>query len=145
MPTQPCHPLRFGAALAVALAAQAAVADSAPQPTPVAAPVAAPVATAALAQAVAVRPASAPTPTWTVDADDRTLKNAMQRWARDAGWQLVWELKVDYPLNAHGEFSGTFEEAVEGVARSLERTDTPMKAIFYRGNHVLRVVAKGAQ
>jgi len=87
----------------------------------------------------------APGSTWLLNVNDLTLKRAMQRWAAVAGWQLVWELQADYPITAYAEVPGDFESAVGTVAQSLEHADVPVKAIFYRGNKVLRIVAKGAQ
>ena len=64
------------------------------------------------------------------------------RWAEAAGWQLVWELPVDYAVSARTEIKGNFTTAVETVAASMATADTPMKAIFYEGNRVLRIVAR---
>lgn len=87
-----------------------------------------------------------PEPThWRVDVSDRTLKTALTRWSDGAGWQLVWELAVDFPIEARAEIDGSFEEAVGTVVKSMERSNAPMKAVFYRGNKVLRIVAKGVQ
>jgi hypothetical protein len=79
---------------------------------------------------------------WDVTPADKTLKAALTRWAAAAGWQLVWELPVDYAVSARTEIKGGFTDAVAAVARSMESADTPMKAIFYDGNRVLRIVAK---
>lgn len=84
-------------------------------------------------------------PTWELAPTDKTLKTALARWSRTAGWQLVWELPVDYEVDARTAVQGTFQEAVGAVARSMESAEVPMKAIFYAGNRVLRVVAKGAE
>jgi len=48
-------------------------------------------------------------------------------------------------MQANAAFAGDFEDAVGAVARSMEHSEVPMKAIFYSGNKVLRIVAKGAQ
>ena len=79
---------------------------------------------------------------WDVTVADKTLKAALNRWATAAGWQLVWELPVDYAVSARTEIKGSFTEAVETIARSMATADTPMKAIFYEGNRVLRIVAQ---
>jgi hypothetical protein len=103
-------------------------------------------ATTMVAAATTASPDSAaPSANWLLNVADGTLKGAMRRWADAAGWQLVWELPADYPITAYAEVPGDFEAAVATVARSLEHADTPMKAIFYRGNKVLRIVSKGAQ
>jgi hypothetical protein len=81
-------------------------------------------------------------PSWDVTPADKTLKAALARWAASAGWQLVWELPVDYAVSARTEIKGGFTDAVETIARSMATADTPMKAIFYEGNRVLRIVAR---
>lgn len=134
-------------------AAQPPAAAAAPAPAtppvpaaPVApvAPVPAPVATVV----VPVHPAPAappPEPTWTVLQSDKTLNGTLQRWAAGAGWQLMWELPVDYAVAARTELHGSFADAVGMVVKSMEGADVPMKAIFYDGNKVLRIVAKGTE
>jgi hypothetical protein len=82
---------------------------------------------------------------WDIRATDRTLNVAMARWAAAAGWQLLWEVPVDYAVEADTTIPGTFEQAVEAVTRSMESAEIPLKAIFYKGNSVLRIVAKGAE
>ena len=92
------------------------------------------------ADAAAPRPAAAPS--WDVTPADKTLKAALTRWAEAAGWQLVWELPIDYAVSARTEIKGTFTAAVEAIAASMSTADTPMKVIFYDGNRVLRIVAR---
>lgn len=89
--------------------------------------------------------ASRPAPRWDINRTDRTLNAAVARWSAAAGWQMVWELPLDYEIEAGTSITGTFEEAVEIVAKSFETAEIPMKVIFYKGNKVLRIVAKGAQ
>jgi len=82
---------------------------------------------------------------WDIVVADRTLNAAMARWAAVAGWQLLWELPVDYAVQAQTSVPGKFEDAVTVVVNSMEGAEIPMKAIFYSGNKVLRIMAKGAQ
>ncbi len=109
------------------------------------APAAQPAATAAPVAAVAVTPAVPAAPSWEIVPADKTLNAALARWAAAAGWQLLWELPVDYAVDVRTEIRGSFEEAVGLVAKSMESAEIPMKAIFYEGNRVLRIVAKGAE
>jgi hypothetical protein len=97
--------------------------------------------------APAAPPAADATPaaTWRIDGTDHSLRSLFARWSQTAGWQLAWELPVDYELRATAQLSGRFEDVVGAVVDSMDKTDAPMKAIFYRGNKVLRVVAKGVQ
>ncbi|MFZ6774458.1 toxin co-regulated pilus biosynthesis Q family protein [Undibacterium sp. SXout7W] len=80
---------------------------------------------------------------WEIAVSDKTLNAAIARWTAQAGWQLLWELSVDYAVEARTIVPGTFEEAVETVTRSMETAEIPMKAIFYKGNKVLRIVQGG--
>lgn len=90
-------------------------------------------------------PAPKPAPAWEISLADKTLSVALGRWAETAGWQLLWELPVDYAIEARTTVPGTFEEAVEAVAKSMEAADTTMHPIFYKGNKVLRIVAGGRE
>lgn len=100
---------------------------------------------AAAAAAVPAAAPAAPVQTWEIVPADKTLNAALSRWAAAAGWQLLWELPVDYSVDARTTIQGNFEEAVTMVARSMESAEIPMKAIFYNGNRVLRIVARGAE
>jgi len=81
---------------------------------------------------------------WRLDLADRTVKTALGRWAKEAGWQLVWEVPVDFGIDADATITGTFDEALHAVVRALDKSDTPIQAILYKGNKVLRIVAHGA-
>jgi hypothetical protein len=84
-----------------------------------------------------------PARTWEIAPGDRTLNTTLSRWSANAGWQLVWDLEVDYPIETRAVLQGTFEEAVATVAQSLSGASVPVQATFYAGNRVLRIVAKG--
>ncbi|MBN3785014.1 MULTISPECIES: toxin co-regulated pilus biosynthesis Q family protein [Burkholderia] len=106
-----------------------------------------PSASAGAALATAARPASLPVadaPVWDVRASDGTIRGVLLRWARTAGWQLVWDAPVDFSIDAQATLRGSFEDALQVLVASLGRTATPIQAILYQGNHVLRVVAQGA-
>ncbi|MEN3291433.1 MAG: hypothetical protein V7642_686 [Burkholderiales bacterium] len=89
--------------------------------------------------------AAAPAPAWEISPADRTLNATLARWATSAGWQLVWELQVDYPVETRATLHGTFDEVVGMVAKSLEGSGVPVQAVFYAGNKVLRLIAKGSK
>jgi len=88
---------------------------------------------------------SQPSQEWEVLVSDRTLNATLARWSRSAGWQMVWELPVDYTIDAHASVSGSFEDAVAAVSRSMKQAEVPMNAIFYDSNKVLRIVVKGRE
>lgn len=89
--------------------------------------------------------AAAPVEEWELDPSDKTVNAALSRWATKAGWQLLWEFPHDYEIDARSTVPGTFEDAVEAVARSIDSAEAPMLAIFYKGNKVLRIVARGRE
>ncbi|KWK75203.1 pili assembly chaperone [Burkholderia ubonensis] len=104
-------------------------------------------ASAAQALPATAQPAAAPVPaasSWDVRASDGTIRGVLSRWARTAGWQLVWDAPVDFSVDAQATLRGSFEDALQALVASLGRTSTPIQAILYQGNHVLRVVAQGA-
>lgn len=82
-------------------------------------------------------------PSWVVKLEDGTLSKTFARWAHDAGWQLLWEMPVDFRIDANTRLEGEFEQAVTTVADSLADADSPMQVVLYRGNHVIRVTSKG--
>lgn len=82
---------------------------------------------------------------WLVKQADRTLSVTFLRWAREAGWKLLWESPLDYVIDSDATVESTFEDAVETIARSLANSETPMRVIFYKRNKVVRILAKGAQ
>ncbi|UTY59690.1 toxin co-regulated pilus biosynthesis Q family protein [Massilia sp. erpn] len=104
-----------------------------------------PVASAASTAPAPDKKPAAVLPTWEILPADRSVRTALERWTSSAGWQLSWELAVDYPVAARSAITGSFETAVEAVAQSLGRAEVPVKAIMYRGNRVLRIVAKGTE
>lgn len=148
MPPAPASATVAAAPVAAAPAAAAPVA-AVPVATAPAAPapaVPAPVAAAVIPVRTApVAPVAAPEPTWTVLPGDKTLNGTLQRWAASAGWQLMWELPVDYAVAVRTELHGSFADAVGMVVKSMDGAEIPMKAIFYDGNKVLRIVAKGTE
>ncbi|MBC7502163.1 MAG: TcpQ domain-containing protein [Herminiimonas sp.] len=104
------------------------------------------IAAAAPMPALALSPALAtPSSSWEIALTDKTLNAALARWTAAAGWQLLWELPVDYAVEARTVVPGSFEDAVEMVTRSMETAEIPMKAIFYKGNRVLRIVPIGVK
>jgi hypothetical protein len=82
---------------------------------------------------------------WSMSERDKTLKAALERWAQKAGWRLFWEMGVDYRIDAAMSIDGSFEDAVSAVVRNMEQADVPPRAIFYRGNQVLRVLPRGME
>ena len=86
-----------------------------------------------------------PLTTWTTTPADKTLQNALARWSLTAGWQLIWELPQDISIEAAASINGSFEDAVTAMTNSMQSSETPIIAMFFEGNRVLRIIAKGVQ
>lgn len=132
------------------LATPAIAAGSKTGAVPAAAPAPAEPPAAVLASAISTQagsfvvPAAETSHTWRLEVSDRTVKTALSRWAKEAGWQLVWEVPVDFGIDADATITGTFDDALHAVVHALDKSDTPIQAILYKGNKVLRIVAHGA-
>lgn len=87
--------------------------------------------------------AVAPQPRWEVRAADLTLRQSLIRWAKDAGWQVSWEVRYDYPVQLEAVFVGTFEEAVEKYTDSLMGSEYPILGCLYEANRVVRILHYG--
>lgn len=77
-----------------------------------------------------------------IEPADHTLRQALQRWAKQAGWFFAdehWGLQVDYPIVNKAEFEGSFEQSIEQLLQSVQLSAQPLRACFYR-NRVLRVI-----
>lgn len=80
--------------------------------------------------------------TFSLRYDDATLRHALQRWARQAGWTFSpehWALDVDIPVSAEADFGTVFQPAVQALLAATELSDRPVQPCFYT-NQVVRVV-----
>ena len=146
MPFRHSPPLRATMLVILALGASP-LAAAKPAAKRVSAPPAPAVASAAAAAALESVPVAAPVPSsqWSIRTSDMTLHAAIARWAAQAGWQLVWEVPVDYGIDADTTIAGSFEQAIGAVADSMQGAEMPLRVIFYNGNRVLRIVSQGAR
>jgi Toxin co-regulated pilus biosynthesis protein Q len=79
---------------------------------------------------------------WDIRSSDKTIYGAMKRWAKTAGWQLMWDTDGnDYPVIAEASYKGQFDVAVGGVMASLERSQYPLRACLYE-NRAVRIIHK---
>lgn len=81
-------------------------------------------------------------PVFAAGPDDGTLRGALARWSRLAGWTFEpehWAVDVDVPLGASADFPSPFIEAVQALVAATELSERPLQPCFY-SNRVLRVV-----
>ncbi|MGE8657053.1 MAG: TcpQ domain-containing protein [Achromobacter sp.] len=80
---------------------------------------------------------------WRIDPADRTVRQALTRWAAQANWTFgpdQWELNFDLPIQAPAEFQAeSFQEATQALSQAIAMTESPVRPCFY-ANRVLRMV-----
>lgn len=79
------------------------------------------------------------TKVWVLKPSDRTLRNVLTTWCKSSGWQLVWNVKADYPITTSWSIEGSFEYAVNEILKASQITDTPLSATMHDSNRVLEV------
>lgn len=84
---------------------------------------------------------SKPVQTWSVTIADRSVRSLLERWAKAAGYQVLWEIPVDLELNANATMTGSFEDALSALLASLKNSEYPIEAIIY-DNNVVRMVKR---
>lgn len=108
-------------------------------------PDAAEAARASSVEAVPVSQTTAPAATagriWEIHAGDKSVRTVLERWSKEVGYQLLWELPVDLELNAVATLNGSFEEALDAVLLALADSDYPVEAMIYE-NHAVRIVKR---
>lgn len=77
---------------------------------------------------------------WDIYLEDRTVRIAVTRWTKLAGWQLIWDVGRDFDIEATATIQGDFKSAVETLVNSLSSSDYPVKAIFYDKSNAVRIV-----
>lgn len=84
---------------------------------------------------------SKPVQTWSVTVADRSVRALLERWAKVANYQILWEIPVDLELNANASMTGSFEDALSALLASLKNSEYPIEAIIY-DNNVVRMVKR---
>lgn len=77
-----------------------------------------------------------------VSPQDATLRAALARWARTAGWTFDaehWAVDADIPIVGSARFEALFKPAVQQLVAATELADRPLQPCFY-SNQVLRIV-----
>jgi hypothetical protein len=138
-------------ALVAPKATPAAVPKALPGPAaPVAltgAPAAKPLASLDVAPVVVPGAATSSAPggilSFTITPQDINLRNALDRWLQQQGWQLAWKIDDDLPLEFNATFSGDFKSVLTQVMQATNHMRTPTRVCKHT-NNVIRVVARAA-
>jgi hypothetical protein len=76
---------------------------------------------------------------WEINPQDKTLRVVLTKWCKKSNWQLIWNVKADYPITTAWGIPGTFESAVNEVLKASQSTDTPLQAVMHDSNRVLEI------
>lgn len=86
--------------------------------------------------------------TWRVQSEDIRLSTTLERWSKEAGYNLIWDAQKQVLLSAKDSFDGTLEEALKRVLSSpaIRKSEYPLEACFYPNQPpVIRVTRMGEQ
>jgi hypothetical protein len=78
---------------------------------------------------------------WRAEIADGNVRRVIERWARSAQQQVVYEVPKDVPLVASATFHGRYEDALDGLLRGIERSEVPLRVCLH-ANSVTRVVRR---
>ena len=88
-------------------------------------------------------PLTSATPAFSVSPQDLNMRNALDRWLQQQGWQLAWKIDDDLPLEFNATFSGDFKSVLTQVMQATNHMRTPTRVCKHT-NNVIRVVARAA-
>ncbi|KVS70162.1 toxin co-regulated pilus biosynthesis Q family protein [Burkholderia cepacia] len=86
-------------------------------------------------------PAANGTLTFSVTPADVNLRDALDRWLQQQGWQLAWKIDDDLPLEFNASFTGDFTSVLQQVMKATNHMRTPTRACRH-SNNVIRVIAR---
>ena len=69
----------------------------------------------------------------------RRIDSELAEWAKNAGWQLDWNVGTTWEVPAETSFSGSFEDAMQKVVESLYADGQPIHMKVYEGNRLMEV------
>lgn len=95
-----------------------------------------------------IEPVAAAERAWEIELKDVTLATTLQRWAKEAGWQIRWDAGKHVMVEASDGLAGSFEDAVRDVleAPGIAQSAYPLEVCFYPNNPPLaRITRKGDQ
>jgi hypothetical protein len=76
---------------------------------------------------------------WAIETSDKSIRSLLERWCKEANYQLMWEIPVDLQIGTTAQISGSFHDALNSLLASLNTSDYPVEALIYE-NRVIRIV-----
>ncbi len=81
------------------------------------------------------------TPIFALNQGDLILTD-LQKWAKQSGWTVVWQVPEDWQVPNTTTFSGNFQKSVSQVIQALSANGANVHAVFHTANNT--VVISGA-
>ena len=81
------------------------------------------------------------TPVFLLNQGDLILTD-LQKWAKQSGWTVIWQVPEDWQVPNTTTFSGNFQKAVTQVIQALSANGANVHAVFHTANNT--VVISGA-
>ena len=79
------------------------------------------------------------TQVWKLEPQDKTIRGGMTKWCQKSGWQLVWNVKADYPIDTSWTINTNFESAINEVLKATQHSEMPLLATMHDSNKVLEI------
>ncbi|MEA9776954.1 toxin co-regulated pilus biosynthesis Q family protein [Xanthomonas campestris pv. raphani] len=79
-----------------------------------------------------------PKPVWAAE-NGTSLRYSVSQWAKRAGWTVVWDAEVDYPIAGTLSYEGEFVEAVAGIFRAHSRSTIPLRVDIYPRQKLIHI------
>lgn len=74
---------------------------------------------------------------WVMNVDDKTIKTTFAKWAKQSGWNIVWDSNYDFPIRSGMEIEGNLDYAINEVCRASTVTGVQMLATIASKNKTI--------
>lgn len=69
----------------------------------------------------------------------RKMSESLETWAKEIGWNLIWDAKVDYPISVNTTFFGSADDIITQFGDAIVHSHLPLHVDVYKLNKVIRV------
>ncbi|MBB3923918.1 toxin co-regulated pilus biosynthesis Q family protein [Xanthomonas arboricola] len=76
--------------------------------------------------------------TWVAE-NGTSLRYSVTEWSKRAGWTVVWDAEVDYPIAGTLTYEGDFVDAVAGIFRAHSRSAIPLRVDIYPRQKLIHI------
>ncbi len=81
-----------------------------------------------------------PSPAWSIHKG--SLRNQLDEFAKENGWELIWSADFDLDMKADATFSGTFTEFIEKLFLALPSSRNGLRVSIYKANQVIEILGE---